>query len=215
MSLPAQKAPASRGGDGFAGKVAVLIAILATIGTLFGFIGNSSYNEAALLKNSAAIDKTSAANAWNHYQAKSNKQNLAELATNLPGVDHVHYRAEVLRYQREKDDIRVEAERWEASSAKFSEQSEEALHRHRQWSLASVAQQIAISLAAVALLARRTWLLGATATVAAFGLVIGTFAWLHAEPSPLVAAPFVAAIVAMLGVELFKTLGRRAAQNRG
>ena len=102
MSLPAAKAPASRGGDGFAGKVAVLIAILATIGTLFGFIGNSSYNEAALLKNNAAIDKTSAANAWNHYQAKSNKQNLAELATNLPGVDHVHYRAEV---QRRREDL--------------------------------------------------------------------------------------------------------------
>ena len=210
MSMTTLPAQASRGGDGFAGKVAVLIAILATIGTLFGFIGNSSYNEAALLKNSAAIDKTSAANAWNHYQAKSNKQNLAELATNLPGVDHVHYRAEVLRYQQEKEDIRVEAERWEASSAKLSAQSEEALHRHRQWSLASVAQQIAISLAAVALLARRTWLLGATVTVAAFGLVIGAFAWLHMKPTPLVAVPFLAALGAILGVELLKGLRRRA-----
>lgn len=210
MSMTTLPAAASRGGDGFAGKVAVLIAILATIGTLFGFIGNSSYNEAALLKNSAAIDKTSAANAWNHYQAKSNKQNLAELATNLPGVDHVHYRAEVLRYQQEKEDIRVEAERWEASSAKFSAQSEEALHRHRQWSLASVAQQIAISLAAVALLVRRTWLLGATVTVAAFGLVIGAFAWLHMKPTPLVAVPFLAALGAILGVELLKGLRRRA-----
>jgi len=206
MSLPARRTPASRGGDGFAGKVAVLIAILATIGTLFGYIGNSSYNEAALLKNSAAIEKTSAANAWNHYQAKSNKQNLAELATNLPGVDHVHYRAEVVRYQQEKDEIRREAERWEASSAAFSTRSDEALHRHRQWSLASVAQQIAISLAAVALLARRTWLLGATVTVAAFGLVIAAFAWLHAEPSPLIALPFAAALGALLLMALLKDL---------
>jgi hypothetical protein len=190
--------PATRAGDGFAGKVAVLIAVLATIGTLFGFLGSSTHNEASLYKSNAAIDKTSAANAWNHYQAKSNKQNLAELATSIPGVDQARYRLEVNRYRIEKEEIRKEAERWEASSNAWNLQSDQALHRHHQWMLASVAQQIAISLAAVALLARRTWLLTATCAVATFGLTLGVFAGVRADPMPMLLAPFAAAVGAVL-----------------
>ena len=197
-------ASAPRGGDGFAGKVAVLIAVLATIGTLFGYLGSGMENEASLYKSNAAIDKTSSANAWSHYQAKSNKQNLAELALAIPGVDQARYRLDVARYRLEKEDIRKEAERWEASSREWNAKSEQALHQHRQWMLASVVQQIAISLAAVALLARRTWLLTATCAVAAFGLTLGAFAALRADPAPLVAAPFLAAGGAVLLLALFR-----------
>jgi hypothetical protein len=52
-----------------------------------------------------------------------------------------------------------------------------------------VIQQIAISLAAVALLARRTWLLSATCAVATFGLTLGVFAALRADPMPMMRAP--------------------------
>ena len=204
--MSAAMKPATRAGDGFAGKVAVLIAVLATIGTLFGFLGSSTHNEASLYKSNAAIDKTSAANAWSHYQAKSNKQNLAELATNIPGVDQARYRLEVDRYRLEKEEIRKEAERWEAASTAWNLQSDQALHRHRQWMLASVAQQIAISLAAVALLARRTWLLTATCAVATFGLTLGVFAGLRADPMPMLLAPLGAtagAVVLMALVQRF------------
>ena len=111
MADHAVRAPGTRGGDGFAGKVAVLIAILATLGTMFGFIGSASHNNAALYKSNAAIDKTSAANAWAHYQAKSSRQNLAELAASLPGVNQSHYREQIRRYGLEKESIREEAER--------------------------------------------------------------------------------------------------------
>jgi hypothetical protein len=200
----------TRAGDGFAGKVAVLIAVLATIGTLFGFLGSSTHNEASLYKSNAAIDKTSAANSWSHYQAKSNKQNLAELATGIPGVDQARYRREVDRYRIEKEEIRKDAERWEASSTAWNLQSDQALHRHRQWMLASVFQQIAISLAAVALLARRTWLLTATCAVATFGLTLGVFAGLRADPMPMLWAPFAAAVGAVLLTTLVQRLGARA-----
>ena len=203
------KPPASRAGDGFAGKVAVLIAVLATIGTLFGFLGSSMHNDASLYKSNAAIDKTSATNAWNHYQAKSNKQNLAELASGIPGVDHARYRLEVYRYSLEKEEIRKEAERFEASSKGWNLKSDQAQHRHRQWMLASVAQQIAISLAAVALLARRTWLLTATCAVAAFGLTLGVFAGVGADPMPMMIAPFAAAAGAVLLMALFQRMAPR------
>ena len=78
---------AAHGGDDFSGKIAVMTAILATVGAMFGYEGGATQNDAAMFKNEAAIKKTAASNQWNYYQAKSNKQNLAELATSLPGVE--------------------------------------------------------------------------------------------------------------------------------
>ncbi len=201
--------PGSRGGDGFAGRIAVLIAVLATLGTLFAFLGTSSHNDASLYKTQAAMEKTSAANAWSHYQAKSSRQNLAELAATLPGVDGVRYRDEAERYREEKDVIRKEAERWEAASGESNRRSDEALHRQRQWAAASVAQQIAISLAAVTLLARRTWLLTLTGAVAAFGITLGLFAFMHGSVTALSPIPLIGALVAALLTEGIRRAGRR------
>lgn len=209
MSEPA-RTPGSRGGDGFAGRVAVLIAVLATVGTLFAFLGTAAYNDASLYKTQAAIDKTSAANAWSHYQAKSSRQNLAELAATLPGVDGMRYRDEAERYRLEKDAIRKEAERREESSEGWNRKSEDALHRQRQWAAASVAQQIAISLAAITLLARRTWLLSLTGAVAAFGITLGLFAFLHGSAATWAGIPLLSAVGAALLTEALRRAGRRA-----
>lgn len=203
------RSPGSRGGDGFAGRVAILIAVLATLGTLFAFLGTSSHNDASLYKTQAAMEKTSAANAWSHYQAKSSRQNLAELAATLPGVDSGRYRADAERYREEKEVIRTEAERWEATSSESNRRSEEALHRQRQWAAASVAQQIAISLAAVTLLARRTWLLTLTGAVAAFGITLGLFAFLHNSVTALSPIPLFGALAAALLTEGIRRAGRK------
>src|SRR3954465_7823520 len=101
---------AAHGGDDFSSKIAVTTAILATIGALFGYLGGATQNDAAMFKNNAAIKKTEASNQWNYYQAKSNKQNLAELAMVLPGIDQEKYKAEVARYKTEKEEIKSKAE---------------------------------------------------------------------------------------------------------
>ncbi|HCN88900.1 MAG TPA: hypothetical protein DIT28_06935, partial [Oxalobacteraceae bacterium] len=82
---------------------------LATVGAMFGYEGGATQNDAAMFKNEAAIKKTAASNQWNYYQAKSNKQNLAELAISLPGVDVRRYQDEVARYKNEKQDIKKDA----------------------------------------------------------------------------------------------------------
>ena len=86
-------------GDNFAGKIAVMTAIMATIGALFSYQAGSSESMAAMNKNDAAIKKTEAANQWNYYQAKSSRQNLAELAETIPGVDAAKYAAAAERYK--------------------------------------------------------------------------------------------------------------------
>src|SRR5512141_1225042 len=73
--------------DGFSGQIAVMTAILATVGALFSYMGGATQANAGLYKNNAAIKKTEASNQWNYYKAKSSKQNLAELALALVGDD--------------------------------------------------------------------------------------------------------------------------------
>jgi hypothetical protein len=182
---------AAHSNDKFSGNIAVTTAILATVGALFGYQGGATQNDAALFKNNAAIAKTEAANRWNYYQAKSSKQNLAELAMTLPNVDPEKYRADVARYQAEKEGIRKDAENWEATSKEWDRKSDAVLHQHHQWALATTAEQIAIALAAITLLTHRRWLHIATYVVAAAGIALGAFAWLHVDP--------VGALVARLG----------------
>src|SRR3977135_3931543 len=86
------------GKDLFVGRIAVTTAIVATIGALFSYQGGATQANAMLYKNNAAIKKTEAANQWNYYQAKSSKQNLAELAILLvPPEKQGRFKADIER----------------------------------------------------------------------------------------------------------------------
>lgn len=176
---------AAHGSDSFSGKIAVMTAILATVGALFGYLGGATQNDAAMFKNNAAIKKTEASNQWNYYQAKSGKQNLAELAMALPGADKEKYKADIARYKTEKEDIKKEAEKLEASSRDWDKKSDGSMHEHHQWALAMTAIQIAISLAAITLLTRKSWMQYAAYGVAGIGIVLGIAAWFHWNPMAL------------------------------
>jgi len=166
-------------GDNFASKIAVMTAIMATLGALLSYQAGSTESEAAMDKNNAAIEKTEASNQWNYYQAKSSRQNLAELATHIPGVDAAHYVAEAERYKKEKEVVRKKAEALEEEVRVWDEKSEQALHQHHRWAQAMTAIQIAISLAAITLLTRKQWLKNMAYTAAGASVVLGTLAWLH------------------------------------
>ena len=173
---------AAHGGDNFSGKIAVMTAIMATIGAMFGYQGGATQNDAAMFKNDAAIQKTAASNQWNFYQAKSSKQNLAELAISLPGVDAQKYKDDVSRYKSEKEEIKKEAEKLEADSTEWNHRSDGKMHEHHQWALATTFIQIAISLAAITLLSRKKWMEYASYSVAAIGILLGVLAWFHVDP---------------------------------
>ncbi len=173
---------AAHGDDDFSSKIAVTTAILATVGAAFGFMGGATQNDAALFKNNAAIEKTKASNQWNYYQAKSNKQNLAELAMVLPGVDPEKYKADVQRYKSEKEQIKKDADATEAKSDEWNQKSDAAMHEHHQWAQATTAVQIAISLAAITLLTRKRWMMYLANGVAAVGILLGAIAWTHVDP---------------------------------
>jgi hypothetical protein len=168
------------GRDSFAGTIAVVTAILATVGALFAYMGGATQANAGLFKNNAAIKKTEASNQWNYYQAKSSKQNLSELALAIVAEDKkAEYRAEVERYKKEKAEIKLAAEKLEAEATSWDKRSDEELHLHHRWAQATTALQIAIAMAAIALLTRRKWLEYGMFGVSAIGLALGAAAALH------------------------------------
>ncbi len=166
--------------DGFAGRTAVITAVLATVGALFSYMGGLTQSNAGLFKNNAAIKKTEASNQWNFYQSKSSKQNMAELAIAVVAEDKKpQYQKEVDRYKSEKAEIKVSAEKLEAESTAWDQKSDAQIHEHHRWAQATTALQISIALAAIALLTRRKWLEYGMFVVASLGLVLGSLAAAH------------------------------------
>jgi hypothetical protein len=167
-------------GDSFTGRIAVTTALLATVGALFSYQGGATQANAGMAKNNAAIKKTEAANQWNYYQAKSTKQNLAELGMELaPNDKRDHYAQAIERYKEEKVDIKKSAETFEVESREWDKQSDEQMHLHHRWAQATTALQIAIALSAIALLTRRKWLQWGVYGLSAFGIVLGILALAH------------------------------------
>jgi lipopolysaccharide export LptBFGC system permease protein LptF len=165
---------------GMAGQLAVMTAIIATIGALFSYMSSATQANSGLHKNEAAIKKTEAANQWNFYQAKSSKQNLAELAAELvPEPRKSFYVDEAKRYKTEKADIMKEAEKFEVESKQWDKRSEEELHLHHRWTQATTALQIAIAVAAMSLLTRSRGLMYGMYGVSAIGLALGAAAWFN------------------------------------
>jgi hypothetical protein len=89
------------------------------------------------------------------------------------------HRAEVERYKKEKAQIKLAAEKLEVEATAWDQRSDEELHLHHRWAQATTALQIAIAMAAIALLTRRKWLEYGMFGVSAIGLALGAAAALH------------------------------------
>src|SRR5262245_46160169 len=165
---------------GLGQQVAIFSAVLATVGAIVSFLGGHTQNEALLYKNEAVLKKTEASNQWNYFQAKSTKQALAEFAAGLttdPALA-AKYRANVERYEKEKAEIKAEAEKLEAASKKAGEKSDHALHPHENLAISMTLLQIAIALASITVLTKKRWLLGGAALAALAGAAFGIIAWI-------------------------------------
>ncbi len=164
---------------GLGQQIAIFTAILATVGAIVSFFGGDTQNKAMLFKNEAVLKRAEASDQWNYYQAKSMKQNLAELAASISAdpAKAEAYRKEAQRYAGEKKDIEKDARALEAQAKQFNEKSDHALHPHHYLSISMTLLQIGIALASITVLTQKRWLLGAAAVSAFAGAVLGIVAW--------------------------------------
>jgi len=131
---------------------AAVLAVLASLGSLFsGHAANQ-----AILAQSKATDQ------WAYFQAKSTKGHLYEVAGDLmkglsPAAGTAddtrtartlaNFGEEAHRYEKEKEEIRLHAE-------KLEEDSREELHKHHQFATGVALLQVGIVLASVSIMVR-------------------------------------------------------------
>ena len=161
-------------GDSMAMRIAVLTAILSTIGAAFSYAGGAAQNQAMLLKNEAVLKKTAAADQWGFYATKSQKQLIAETMSDLVSESQAaKLKEKAARYDKEKADIKAEAEKLDQESERLNAESERAMHPHHRISQGMTLIQIAIAMASIAALTRRRWLVGIAMISATIGIALG------------------------------------------
>jgi hypothetical protein len=166
-------------GESLAQRIAIMTAILSTLGAVFAYEGGATQNEAMLLKNEALLKKTTAADQWALYQSKSQKQALAELgALVVPASEAEAYKAKAARYEIEKTEISKEAKALDEESARLNEESAKVMKPHHHMAMAMTLLQVGIALASIAALTRRRWLVWCAGVSAAIGVVLGLVGWL-------------------------------------
>ena len=164
---------------GLGQQVAIFTAVLATVGAIVSFFGGDTQNKALLYKNEAVLERAEASDQWNFYQAKSMKQNLAELAAaiNTDPKKIEFYQSEAKRYSQEKKDIEKVARDHEAKSKSFTQMSDQALHPHHYLAISMTLLQIAIALASITVLTQKRWLLYGAGLSAFVGAILGILAY--------------------------------------
>jgi hypothetical protein len=155
--------------------IALFVAIAATLMALDN-IKDGNVAQAMAQAQAHAVDT------WSYYQAKSTKQNLAEstvdtlqaLRATVPAgaaaadLDKriAAYQAQVVRYEKEKNDVKAQAEGYQAEYDRLN------LHDD-QFDLSDAGFSVAIALFGVTALTRKRWLLGVAAVFFTVGMVFG------------------------------------------
>ncbi|MGC9127448.1 MAG: DUF4337 domain-containing protein [Acidithiobacillus sp.] len=140
--------------------VAIFTAILAAFGAVVSYQGSHLMNEVLLYKNEAVLEKARATDQWNYYQAVSTKLHLLELGSTLDPGKAQQFAPKIEKYQAQKNAILKEARALETQSGKADAESARLNRPHNDMEIAMIFLQIAISLASITALTRRTWLFG-------------------------------------------------------
>jgi Domain of unknown function (DUF4337) len=172
---------AKESNDNLNNVIAVLVALLATFMALCN-IKDGNIVQSMSQAQAHAVDQ------WGYYQAKGMKQNLAESVLDqlqlrkaegagaaLPLIDKeiATYTQQVKKYDKEKADIKKEAEGAQAEYDRLNTHDD-------QFDMSEATMSIAIALLGVSALTRKKWLVGLAILFAGFGVLMGLagfFSW--------------------------------------
>jgi hypothetical protein len=153
-------------------RIALMTAILSTVGAIVNFASGNAQNEALFLKNESILRQSQASDQWAYYQSKSTKSHIADAAAKLATDPAVRQSFIAERDAEDKARLKVQAEatRLQEESQRLARESDARLKPHERFALALGFLQIGIALAAITVLTRRRWLLWGAALVAAAGI---------------------------------------------
>lgn len=168
--------------------VAACVALIATFVALCN-VKDGNIVQAMAQEQAKAVDQ------WSYFQAKGTKLNVAQVAKDevtlmrdtapsltveqrkLYDEKIASLTAQIAKYEKEKDDIKKEADQHEAAY--------DALNLHDdQFDMAEALLSVAIALFGVTALTQKRWLLGVAGTFGSVGVILGIagFAKLNLHP---------------------------------
>jgi len=166
--------------------IALCVAVAATLMALDN-IKDGNVGQAMAQAQAHAVDT------WSYYQAKSTKQNLAEATLDTlqvmratapagaPAADLdtriAAYQAQVARYEKEKNEVKAQAEGYQAEYERLN------LHDD-QFDLSDAGFSVAIALFGVTALTRKRWLLVVAGAFMTIGLVFGVAGFVESNLHP-------------------------------
>jgi lipopolysaccharide export LptBFGC system permease protein LptF len=136
-------------------------------------------------KPKASTDKLEAeAISWDKFTEQQAYQNQrwvqAEFARDLAAdAKKAAYQTKIDRYEKEKNDIKLSADKLEAEALSWEKASEDQMRQHQRWAQATTVLLVSISLAAISLLTRKKWLEYAMFVLAGVGVSLGGLAVLR------------------------------------
>jgi hypothetical protein len=167
----------AEGGESLAQRVAVVTALLATIGALFGYAAGQVSTEALLLKNDSISATARASDMWSEYQAKSIREYISKsmsvIATDPAQRDK--FVADSEHYAKDKDDLSKKAKGFEEEAKTANEKAEADIPPHERMALGVTLMQVAVALASITVLTRKQWLFVCALAFSAVG--IGVSVW--------------------------------------
>jgi hypothetical protein len=166
--------------DPLAQRIALMTAVLSTVGAIVNYASGNAQTEALVLKNESILVQTRASDQWAYYQSKSTKSHiangLAALATD-PAV-HQRFIDERDLEDKQRREVQRDANRLQAESLRLARESDAKLRPHERLALALGFLQIGIALAAITVLTRRRWLLWGATGAALIGIGAAASAFL-------------------------------------
>jgi hypothetical protein len=165
-------------GVSLAQRVAIFTAILASLTAVMSYHDSTIQGRALFLKNEAVIKQGQASDLWAFYQAKSSKESVMQIASQLaPPSKDENFQQQLQRYANEKEQIRSQAEALEAQSQADNSLSQ-ALTADHQEGKGIMLMQIAVSLASITVLTRQRWLFILASIAAMVGFTLSVISWL-------------------------------------
>src|SRR6266436_4804383 len=133
--------PAEHSGETWISWVALSTAILAALAAIAALLSGKHVNE-------AMMNQIEASDQWNYYQAKGIKASVLDAKMSLAGTPDESDRSKRDRYEKEQEEIKLEAEHKEAA-AKTN------FHKHEVFARGVTMFQIAIAIAAISALTKK------------------------------------------------------------
>ncbi len=133
--------------------IPISTALIAVVAAIASLISGTYSNEALIEKNNAVLYQNKATDAWNFYQAKSIKKNIAENFYELNNSEAS--KSKISRYSKEEEDIKKQAEEYQKKVEEYDKKSDVLLAKHHSSALSVTLFQIAIALSAITALLRK------------------------------------------------------------